>query len=975
MAIPADRPLAGRSSKDVAVFTDDVVAHPDHPRRLGIVTRVFGDSEGEESEDEEAGGEEDDTPLPDGHVRISWLTGDVWADHVPRDSLRVLDRSFLHGDIVAWAQDPLGMMGTVVAVELRVELERPGGARVPDVDSRLLRPVRPLWPGQYVVHGSWLGRVEDVLDTVTVAFDDGARCRLQDVDEERLEPVQQSPIDDEKESPYYPGQRVEADRSSLYRDAQWLHGAWRPQRRQGTVVQVEAGTVTVFWLAAGGPKGTHRHEAPPDVPAERMQAEDLVPLMYFYHTNWGLGDYTMPIPEPAPEARQGSGEDDSDGAPDDAAGEAAAPQPAVPRKKSKARSKKQKRRARRREAEAEQALLIVGTHTKVDVRWQDATLVSHCMPTTGAGVRACWSQGVEASSLVPVNHLGDHDFWPDEYVLQRTVGEEAQQERLISRAGLVKSVDFKQRTAVVQWMKQVSEPHERLEFEEGELVSVYELLEHPDYTYRLGDVVIGLRSASDAEGQPDQAQPDQAQVNAAQVDDVGQTEPKVDEDGRSSAPMEKDLSWVGEIAGLEAGEILVAWADGVVSKVGPQAIYVVSREDDYGPNEAGDDAASWETTDSMADPADNEREELHRIADMEALLNGGHSTIDNQQRVAGAFEAQGSLEPEPSAAGIFTPLSQATMGLASRLAGLAAGLVRKGEQLPGARSMASLPRRSSHGLEDLLTPDEGNGQAESSPSLLVNRSAPDAKHMVEGAVSASRMNGGLSQQLAGAQAAEEDLRTQPRDGAGIDDNTDNSGGQEMSAESSGTGHAEAGQVANGGSTYEHFDIVIDASDHHYVSNVGQITPSRKWSKKVQQEWASLQNSLPESIYVRAYEDRMDLLRAIIVGAPGTPYHNGLFVFDIFIPPDYPTVPPVSLGFCVHCFSIHVGGLVVQHFGEKAQDILRSCAVILGEEGGKREDGAGPSESSSAGLKIVLSKLRSKLREAFARSLSDESLSS
>lgn len=39
---------------------------------------------------------------------------------------------------------------------------------------------------------------------------------------------------------------------------------------------------------------------------------------------------------------------------------------------------------------------------------------------------------------------------------------------------------------------------------------------------------------------------------------------------------------------------------------------------------------------------------------------------------------------------------------------------------------------------------------------------------------------------------------------------------------------------------------------------------------------------------------MDLLRAVIVGPAGTPYHDGLFVFDAFFPSDYPSVPPVCL---------------------------------------------------------------------------------
>lgn len=56
----------------------------------------------------------------------------------------------------------------------------------------------------------------------------------------------------------------------------------------------------------------------------------------------------------------------------------------------------------------------------------------------------------------------------------------------------------------------------------------------------------------------------------------------------------------------------------------------------------------------------------------------------------------------------------------------------------------------------------------------------------------------------------------------------------------------------------------------------------------------------ESIYVRVYEDRIDLLRAAIVGPAGTPYHDGLFFFDVRFPSEYPKCPPK-----VH---YHSGGL-------------------------------------------------------------------
>lgn len=43
--------------------------------------------------------------------------------------------------------------------------------------------------------------------------------------------------------------------------------------------------------------------------------------------------------------------------------------------------------------------------------------------------------------------------------------------------------------------------------------------------------------------------------------------------------------------------------------------------------------------------------------------------------------------------------------------------------------------------------------------------------------------------------------------------------------------------------------------------------------------------------MRAFEDRMDLLRAAMVGAAGSPYHDGLFLFDLHLPATYPAAPP------------------------------------------------------------------------------------
>ncbi|KAL2632127.1 hypothetical protein R1flu_016813 [Riccia fluitans] len=91
------------------------------------------------------------------------------------------------------------------------------------------------------------------------------------------------------------------------------------------------------------------------------------------------------------------------------------------------------------------------------------------------------------------------------------------------------------------------------------------------------------------------------------------------------------------------------------------------------------------------------------------------------------------------------------------------------------------------------------------------------------------------------------------------------------------------------------------------------------------EIASLVTTLPleweSSIHLCVDEARVDVLRAMIVGPQGTPYQNGLFLFDIFLPPDYPQVPPN-----VH-FLTTGGGKV--RFNPNLYDSGKICLSLLG----------------------------------------------
>ena len=49
----------------------------------------------------------------------------------------------------------------------------------------------------------------------------------------------------------------------------------------------------------------------------------------------------------------------------------------------------------------------------------------------------------------------------------------------------------------------------------------------------------------------------------------------------------------------------------------------------------------------------------------------------------------------------------------------------------------------------------------------------------------------------------------------------------------------------------------------------------------------------DSILVRAYEDRSDLLRSLIIGPENTPYEDAPFVIDWMLDSNFPQTPPVA----------------------------------------------------------------------------------
>jgi len=61
--------------------------------------------------------------------------------------------------------------------------------------------------------------------------------------------------------------------------------------------------------------------------------------------------------------------------------------------------------------------------------------------------------------------------------------------------------------------------------------------------------------------------------------------------------------------------------------------------------------------------------------------------------------------------------------------------------------------------------------------------------------------------------------------------------------------------------------------------------------KIAMDLAAMRTGLPEGVYVRHGESRIDVMKILITGPRGTPYEGGLFEFDLFCPAQFPLVPP------------------------------------------------------------------------------------
>ncbi|KAG1346696.1 putative ubiquitin-conjugating enzyme E2 24 [Cocos nucifera] len=735
------------------------------------------DSESEAYTDASDSEEQDDTESAyGGHAQSILSSLDESIGKI--DDFLALERSYIHGDIVCSTTDPSGQLGRVMDVDMMVDLETVSCELIKDVNSKKLLRIRSFAPGDYVVHGSWLGRVERVFDLVTILFNDGAKCEILMRDSEILIPLSTGLLEDAP-YPYYPGQRVRINVPTISKSARWLCGSWKVSRDEGTVCHVDVGSVHVTWIASIMiSRGIH-----PSTPPYYQDPRNLTLLSCFPYVNWQLGDWCTLSDDYFHDTQ--------------VTAEKSAPLNAAPRSLTK-----MQKELGINGRDYKQMYVIAKTKSKVEVLWQNGD----------------YSVGLDPQTLFPVNNLDDHDFWPGQLVLEKVTLEDVHVPRL-QRLGIVKSVDAHERTVNVKWIApEVKQAADCSGASGVEMVSAYELVENPDISYSIGDIVFRhVPNFEDMENNLEFHSFGQRQLHNVHEQILNNSLLRKDAlqkkhiDEAYNEDFQGYLSYIGNVIGCKDECIQVRWASGIVSKVQPFEIIGLDKllDSAYTPSSIEESIPPTVSKEI----AEQERQ-LLRKKEKNIVNDASGDCLTNMWRSTALLFPQ-------SAFGFLTNVAASLFG--SRDLNLMCFTIQK------------------KGVSEY--------QILKTEELKLDLHDLDLEN--------------LKQRVEEAKQSEEPTFL------------------------SGNGTP---------TNYKQFDVVDDYSDHHFLNSTGgnllssQVT--RGWLKKVQQEWSILKKDLPDSIYVRVYEERMDLLRASIVGAPGTPYHDGLFFFDIFFPPDYPHEPPL-----------------------------------------------------------------------------------
>lgn len=492
---------------------------------------------------------------------------------------------------------------------------------------------------------------------------------------------------------------------------------------------------------------------------------------------------------------------------------------------------------------------IIATETSTTVMWQDGSI----------------EENIPSNLLYPVQHVDSHEFFPGDFVVEN------KDDFIFTFYGVIQTVNHSARTAVVKWMT-FDGANTTVKSEES--VSVYDLKDHPDFQFRPGTCVLRF------DGLKDPAK------NVGQVINI-----------------------------LTSGELECRWADRSTEIVPPLKLMIIGDydEDDLwaDDSESGDDYASddseYETADeSPSLTTDGSTTDLDQLLSAVNRLEewmARNTTINNRNqsevlRLLIAFLIRFGVARGDSRVG------STLEDIQNDIVNLTVD-VRELRPTASASYSSNLSGKISSAVNRLLSStNQPPPTSPTTPTTMASTSL--ASSSTESPVSIKTSKGleivkKIKTQLFPLCASD------VSQGALGENSSPDVSPQKDEVKIETTEEAmqvdEVKEPENDRSFNSPREkvIIMDSipDSHKYKLSIHQPQKPKHFINRVRQEMEILRSSLPESIIVKAFEDRMDLLSFLIKGPENTPYEDGLFVFDVQLPANYPAVPP-SVHYISYC---------------------------------------------------------------------------
>lgn len=778
--------------------------------------------------------------------------------------MKLLDRALLPGDVVQYMgrARQQQQMGIVADGTVRLDLRILGTNQViRNVLWSDLQSVSPVDEQVIILFNNWIGYVVENSFKVTLEAADGSVLTMNDYDFLLLEDVSTERHDrcHFEEFPFV-GQKVIA-RKKYLRYASWIsrtrtsHIYCNSQFPANfkilmTVRDVKLERLDVKWMYCVSEEKVmcSAHSAPLQPPADVITAPDLdsvSQLNHFGKNSLQTGDrayYTVKEDDVFLTYRDWQhafADDDSQSECDEKkADERKAPDSATVRPHASSRKKEVSvsvKRIRRKKLRPAKRL---------DIKARNASLIPGSrvaveIISTDTLVHIVWQDGTEETG-VPSN-----SFYPVQHVDSNEFfpGDfivENRDEFSYDAYGAVQKVDHSGRTAVVKWFE--SSPNEPPKEKNVESVSVYDIKDHPDFQFRPGSCVIKILLESVT-------------------------------DFQASAS-------VGQVIKVHAsGQLECVWVDGTKQLVYPQELFHIGEYDSDDLWADSDSEQDEQITVAVNDDASKEEllsQLMETINDLEGwFLN--HETVNNRNAPHAMKMVLSVCKQMREVDGQFGEITFSLNELKSLLD------TTKPPESPSEITWARLANRVK-GFLNVVNKSQETGDESQSPlplSALDDSSkteSPNSKKTTASLEALRRIKTHLFPLCASLSVSE-----QQKQGT-------------SAAGTSATSEKPEPEPA-GHSNFRMEESVPDS--HRFKLSVHHPHNAKLFCSKVRQEIALLKSSLPDDIMVKAYEDRMDLLSFMIRGPKATPYENGLFLFDVQLPADYPTHPPAVhyISFC------------------------------------------------------------------------------